>query len=132
MIYLLDTNICIYIMKQQPEKVAKKFNSLHPGDVAISSISLSELTYGANKSQYIQRNILNLKKFIHPIQILQYDTQAAFHYGEIRAYLEKNGIPIGALDMLIAAHAMSINATLVTNNTKEFLRVKNLKVVNWA
>ena len=123
--YMLDTNICIYIMKQQPAIVAKKFNSFHIGDIVVSSIVLSELAFGAHKSQLLEKNLFRLKEFMQPIEILSYDENAAYRYGEIRANLEKNGTPIGHADMLIAAHTISIDATLVTNNLKEFSRIKN-------
>lgn len=130
--YMLDSNICIYIMKNDPEKVAVSFKKFHAGDIAVSSIVLSELVFGAYKSKQLQNNLIALKEFMEPINILSYNESAAYCYGELRASLEKNGTPIGALDTLIAAHALSINATLITNNTKEFSRIKHLRCENWV
>ncbi len=132
MTYLLDTNICIYLINEHPSHVLEEFKKFYNDGVAISSIVLSELAFGVQNSAQLEKNMVALSKFIIPVKVLPYDQDAAFYYGEIRAHLKKLGTPIGQLDAMIAAHAMSINATLVTNNTKEFLRVKNLKVVNWA
>ena len=132
MSYMLDSNICIYIMKNEPEKVANMFKKLHIGDITVSSIALSELAFGVFKSNRLENNLFLLKEFFEPISILPYDENAAYHYGELRAQLEKNGTPIGSLDTLIAAHALSVNAILVTNNLKEFSRIKNLRCENWV
>jgi len=105
---------------------------LRIADVGISSITLSELEYGVAKSQKPQQNKLALAEFLAPIEILPYDDMAAEQYGEIRALLEKKGTPIGSLDMLIAAHALSLNSILVTNNESEFRRVPGLIVENWT
>jgi tRNA(fMet)-specific endonuclease VapC len=130
--YLLDTNICIYIIKKRPEKVFEKFKNLIIGDVGISTITLAELRYGIEKSSNIDRNKEALEKFLTPIEIVSYDYFAAIEYGNIRADLEKQGIPIGPLDMLIASHAKSLNSILVTNNLKEFSRIKELNLENWT
>jgi tRNA(fMet)-specific endonuclease VapC len=130
--YMLDTNICIYLIKQKPIKVLNKLRKINPDDVCISSITLSELEYGIQKSNYPERNKLALTEFLIPLTILSYDELAADEYGKIRAYLEKQGKIIGSMDMLIAAHALSLNLTLVTNNTKEFERIKSLKIDNWV
>ena len=103
-----------------------------PGQIAISSITLSELEFGVEKSDFQEKNRQALEKFIIPLQILNYDSKASSIYGKIRKYLESNGTPIGSLDTLIAAHAISINSTLVTNNEKEFRRVPSLTIENWA
>ena len=129
--YLLDTNICIYIIKKRPEKVLEKFNTLSLGDVAISSITLAELNYGIMKSTNPKKNQEALDKFLTPLEILDFDCFATMEYGKIRADLEKNGTPIGPLDTLIAAHAKSQKLTLVTNNEKEFRRIPDLKIENW-
>jgi len=129
--YLLDTNICIYIIKHKPLKVIDKFRKLKTGDVAISSITLSELEYGVQKSKLPDRNKLALIEFLSEIEILSYDELSANAYGEIRADLEKKGKIIGALDMLIAAHAVSKKLVLVTNNEKEFSRIERLKIEKW-
>ena len=130
--YLLDTNICIYIIKKRPASVLKKFESLSLGDVAISSITLAELYYGIMKSSNPKKNQEALDKFLIPLEILYFDYPATIEYGKIRAGLEKKGTPIGALDTLIASHAKSLNLTLVTNNEKEFERIPDLKIENWT
>jgi tRNA(fMet)-specific endonuclease VapC len=130
--YMLDTNICIYIIKQKPQKVIRRFKESKISDIGVSSITLSELEYGVMKSVKPEQNRIALAQFIAPIEILFYDDTAAQHYGEIRAYLERQGTPIGSLDMLIAAHARSLNSILITNNETEFKRVSNLKIKNWA
>ena len=130
--YLLDTNICIYIIKKRPTNVLKKFESLSPGDVAISSITLAELYYGIMKSSDPMKNQEALDKFLIPLEILDFDYTATIDYGKIRADLEKKGTPIGPLDTLIASHAKSLNLTLVTNNEKEFERIPGLKLENWT
>lgn len=130
--YLLDTNICIYIIKKRPGKVLDKFNTLSLGDVGISSITLAELHYGIMKSSNPKKNQEALDKFLTPLEILDFDYFATIDYGKIRADLEKKGTPIGPLDTLIAAHAKSRKLTLVTNNEKEFKRIPDLKIENWV
>lgn len=129
--YMLDTNICIYIIKQKPENVIAHFRQLPISSLAISSITLSELEYGVMKSSKPDQNQFALAQFVAPLEILPYGDDAAQLYGSLRAFLEKKGTPIGSLDMLIAAHALSINCTLVTNNEKEFSRVPDLHIENW-
>ncbi|MBW8333897.1 MAG: type II toxin-antitoxin system VapC family toxin [Prolixibacteraceae bacterium] len=130
--YLLDTNICIYIIKKKPAEVFEKFKNLALGDVGISSITLAELQYGIAKSSSPEKNREALEKFLTPIEILDYGYEATVEYGKIRAELEKKGIPIGPLDMLIASHAKSLDVVLVTNNVREFERVADLKIENWT
>ncbi len=130
--YMLDTNICIYVIKHKPESVLRELKKLDPEDVCISSITYAELAYGVEKSAQTERNRLALAMMLSCIGIVAFDDAAAAEYGEIRASLEKGGTPIGSMGMLIAAHARSSGCTLVTNNTKEFCRVKGLKVVNWV
>ena len=130
--YLIDTNICIYIMNERPPEVLRKFRDQEPGAIAISSITVSELQYGVYKSSRIKENRQRLKDFLYPFTILDYDEDAAAEYGRIRADLEKKGLVIGPHDMLIAAHAVSRNLTLVTNNTREFERIEALQVENWV
>lgn len=130
--FLLDTNTCIFIIKRQPPVVLKKFLEYQIGDIGISSITLSELRYGVAKSEYKKKNAAALDEFILPLEIFPYDEQVTAIYGNIRADLEKSGRPIGAMDMLIAAHAISLNATLVTNNTREFKRVHGLNITDWT
>jgi len=129
---MLDTNICIYIIKQKPPVVLEHFRDYQVGDIAISSITLAELRYGVAKSHYREKNAKALDEFILPLEILPFDEEATTTYGEIRAALEKAGTPIGSMDLLIAAHATSLGATLVTNNTREFSRVPGLTVVDWT
>ncbi len=130
--YMLDTNICMYIIKQKPKDVIERFRQAQVSEIGVSSITLSELEYGVMKSAKSEQNKLALVQFIAPIEISAYDDVAAQHYGVIRAHLERQGTPIGSLDMLIAAHALSINSVLITNNESEFGRVSHLKIENWA
>ena len=130
--YLLDTNICIYLIRKKPPQVLRKFSAYSVGEIAISSITVAELQFGVQKSQRPTQNQRALEQFLIPLTIVDFDNKAAIAYGRIRATLESQGTPIGPLDTLIAAHALSLNVTLVTNNTGEFSRVRNLKLVNWA
>jgi len=130
--YLIDTNICIYIMNKRPAGIIEKFKQFELGDVGISTTTVSELQYGVAKSIHRKENQQRLEQFMAPLEILAYDEMAAEVYGDIRFHLEKYGQPIGPLDVLIAAHALSKNLILVTNNDKEFKRVKNLQVENWT
>jgi tRNA(fMet)-specific endonuclease VapC len=129
--YMLDTNICIYLIKHKPTAVLKRFRKTNISEISISSISLSELFYGVSKSSKPEQNFMALTQFVAPLEILPFGSEAAQYYGDLRARLEKQGTPIGSLDMLIAAHALSITSTLVTNNEKEFNRVLGLKIENW-
>ncbi|MEM9276857.1 MAG: type II toxin-antitoxin system VapC family toxin [Cyanobacteria bacterium P01_F01_bin.143] len=130
--FLLDTNICIYIIKQKPREVLQKFNTYRVGDIGVSSITVAELEFGVQKSQFPARNQQALTQFLLPLNIVDFDRAAAIVYGDIRATLEKQGTPIGSLDTLIAAHAVSLDVTLVTNNLKEFNRISNLQLENWV
>jgi len=130
--YMLDSNICIYIMNERPKHILDKFRTLSECDVSISSVVLSELNYGAHKSHHKEKNLVALEKFTVPVQAVSYDAQAASHFGEIRVALERQGLVIGPYDLMIAAHALSVNATLITNNLKEFSRVKNLRCEKWS
>jgi tRNA(fMet)-specific endonuclease VapC len=130
-LYLLDTNICIYIINRRPPKVFEHFVGKPYGQVAISSITGAELSFGVAKSGSA-RNQQALDKFLAPLEILPFDGAAMHRYGELRADLERTGRPIGALDTLIAAHALALGATLVTNNIREFERVPALPLENWA
>ena len=130
--YMLDTNICIYTIKHKPETVIKNFLSHNPEEICISSITYGELMYSVEKSQAVEKNRLALALFLSCITVLEFDSSAAEEYGRIRAELQKKGIPIGSLDMLIAAHALSKGYTLVTNNTREFERVDGLHIENWT
>ena len=132
MIYMLDTNICIYIIKRKPPHVLDRFKKTEISQITISSITLSELLYGVSKSFRPEQNLMALTQFVAPIEILPYGGEAAQYYGNLRAHLEKQGAPIGSLDMLIAAHALSISGTLITNNEKAFNRVPSLHIENWV
>jgi tRNA(fMet)-specific endonuclease VapC len=129
---LLDTNICIYLIKKSPPSVLKRFDTYAVGTIGISSITVAELEFGVQKSLYPSQNLQALEQFLLPLVILDFDHEAAKAYGKIRALLENRGRVIGALDMLIAAHALSLNIPLATNNVREFSRVPGLKVINWA
>ncbi|HEU5282044.1 MAG TPA: type II toxin-antitoxin system VapC family toxin [Gammaproteobacteria bacterium] len=129
---MLDTNICIYIIKQHPESVLNHFKRFSVGDIYISSITYAELNFGVQKSTHHQKNKMALSAFTAPLEVISFDDEAARYYGELRAMLEKQGKPIGSLDMLIAAHALSMDLTLITNNMKEFKRVPHLKLQDWT
>lgn len=130
--YLLDTNICIYIIKRKPDSVLKRLLQIPIGEIGISSITIAELDYGARKSANPDKNLFALEQFLIPFEIFCFDYSATIEYGKIRSLLEKGGNPIGPLDTLIAAHAKSIEYVLVTNNEKEFRRVQGLEVENWV
>jgi tRNA(fMet)-specific endonuclease VapC len=130
--YLLDTNICIYIIKNKPIQVLNRFKSCSLDDIGISSITLSELQYGIEKSNFVKKNQEALEEFTLCLDVLPFDSQAAREYGKIRTELEKKWNIIGALDMLIAAHAQALGIILVTNNLKEFKKVPGLKVESWV
>lgn len=132
MTYMLDTNICIYAMKKKPERVLKRLKEELNGGICISSITLAELEYGMRHSSDPARNEQALLRFLVPLSILPFGAAAASEYGEIRAYLQSQGTPIGPLDMLIAGHAKAENLILVTNNVREFEQVPNLEIENWA
>lgn len=132
MTYMIDTNICIYAIKNKPEKVLKRFKEELNNGICISSITLAELEYGIKNSSNPAKNEQSLLKFLLPLSILPFGSAAASEYGEIRAYLKKQGKPIGPLDMLIAGHAKSEGLILVTNNVREFERVPGLELENWV
>lgn len=128
---LLDTNICIYIINAKPPEVLKHFHRYRLGDIGLSSITAAELAYGVAKSGS-ERNRRALEMFLAPLEILPFDTKAVWAYGQLRADLERRGQTIGALDTMIAAHALAIDALLITNNTREFSRVEGLRLDNWV
>ena len=127
---LLDTNTCIYIINNRPPNVLERFRKYKAGEVGISSIAASELAYGVAKSGSA-KNRKAVDMFLAPLQILPFDSQCLWFYADLRASLEKQGLAIGPMDTLIAAQALSIGGTLVTNNIKEFMRVPKLKLDNW-
>ncbi|WP_339094540.1 type II toxin-antitoxin system tRNA(fMet)-specific endonuclease VapC [Deinococcus sp. VB343] len=128
--HLLDTNTCIYIINRRPPHVAENFAQHAPDAVGLSSITLAELRYGVTKSGSA-KNAAVLEAFIQPLEIVPFDAEATRHYGSLRSLLEKQGTPIGAMDLLIAAHALALGVTVVTNNVKEFERVEGLELENW-
>jgi tRNA(fMet)-specific endonuclease VapC len=130
--YMLDTDICIYIIKGKPAGVSKHFQRLQPGELAMSAITFAELMNGAMKSRRVEENVAKLNEMAELLDILAFDRRAAAVYGEVRTDLEKRGEIIGSYDLLIASHAISLDLVLVTNNEREFKRVKGLKMDNWA
>ena len=129
--YLLDTNICIYIINERPQQVLEHFSRLALTEIGISSISVGELAFGVAKSRSA-RNRTALESFLLPLEVAEFDMSAAFAYGDLRAELERRGEPIGPVDLQIAAHALSLKIILVTNNAREFRRVPGLNIENWA
>ncbi len=129
--YLLDTDICVYVINERPRRVLDRFVKQEVGEIGVSSVTAAELAFGVAKSGS-QRNRQALEAFLLPLKIADFDLAAAFSYGEVRTFLEGKGQVIGPLDMLIAAHAKSLGATLVTNNLREFKHVPGLAVENWA
>ncbi|MCX7193158.1 MAG: type II toxin-antitoxin system VapC family toxin [Proteobacteria bacterium] len=131
MIYMLDTNICIYVINSRPAKVLDRFRQERLGDIVISSVTAAELVFSVAKSGSA-RNRQALEMFLSTLEILPFDESAIWHYGDLRTDLERRGQPIGTLDTMIAAHALTTNTILVTNNTREFERVSKLRLENWA
>lgn len=130
--YLLDTNICIYLIKRRSERILARLEKLHPEDVGISSVTFAELEYGVRKSAQVPRNAQALLLFVAPLAIMPFDAAAASAYGVVRSELEKRGKPIGAHDTMIGGHALALEVTLVTNNTREFSRIRGLDLENWT
>jgi len=130
--FMLDTNICIYIIKNRPASVKKRLATLSPPEVGISSLTLAELLYGVHKSGRPEKNREALNNFAGLLELSPFDDRCAEAYGEISAHLESMGRVIGQMDMLIAAHAKSLNVTLVSNNIREFKRIPGLKLENWT
>lgn len=128
--YMLDTNIVIYVIKRRPIETLNTFNH-HAGQLSISSITLAELIYGAEKSAKPDENLRRTEDFISRLEVLDYDQKAAAHYGDIRTTLERKGTPLGVNDLHIAGHARSMGLILVTNNLREFERVDALRLENW-
>ena len=128
---LLDTNICIYIINAKPPAVLERFRQYRMGDIGLCSVVAAELAFGVAKSDSA-RNRQALEMFLAPLIILPFDAAAAWVYGDLRADLERRGTPIGSLDTMIAAHALSQQALLITNNTREFSKVPGLQLDNWV
>lgn len=133
MIYMLDTNICIYAINKKPSSYLEKLEELEQmrHTLSISSIVLAELQYGVSNSQNQKRNQINLDIFISRLEVIDFSAKCAFYYGELRAQLKKEGTVIGNNDLFIASHAIAEQAVLVTNNISEFQRVPGLIVANW-
>lgn len=130
--YMLDTNICIYLIKNRSDKLLNRMRAFHTAEIGVSVVTVAELQYGVSKSQQKERNQVALEAFLLPLDIANLSMDTTLAYGEIRADLEKQGRPIGPLDTLIAAHALSLDVPLVTNNTREFARVEGLRVEDWT
>ncbi|WP_412058352.1 type II toxin-antitoxin system tRNA(fMet)-specific endonuclease VapC [Bartonella sp. DGB2] len=129
--YLLDTNIAIFVIKRRPQELLLKFNQ-NANKMAVSAITLAELVYSCENSQFPDKNLSQVEDFISRLCVLSYDEKASYHYGDIRAQLKKQGTPIGDNDLHIAAHARSQGLIVVTNNTREFIRVNGLRVEDWT
>lgn len=128
---MLDTNTCIAIIRQKSPQVLKRFKAYKVGDIGISWVTLAELEFGVAKSQHLEKNQAALDEFVLPLEIANFDRGVARVYGRVRAMLEKKGLPIGSLDIMIGAHALSLGVTLATNNTREFSRITGLTIVDW-
>ena len=129
---MLDTNICIYLINERPASVVERFRSRPVGDIGISAITVAELEYGATKSSRPAKNREALEQFMSPLQVADFDRPASAAYGRLRTALERRGQPIGSLDLLIAAHSLSLDVRLVTHNVREFGKVPGLKIEDWA
>ena len=132
MTVMLDTDICFYTIKRKPIRVLKRLEACQPGMVVMSVITFAELINGAKKSQHVEANLRRLNALSELIEVLPFDKDAAMAYGDVRSDLEKRGLIIGGNDLFIAAHALSLKMTLVTNNQREFIRVNGLKIENWV
>ncbi len=130
--YLLDTNICIYIIKRKPLEVLDKFRRISLQRIGVSSITLAELAYGVAKSRFPEKNHDAFFRFIMPITLVPFDVEDTRYYGQICHQLRSEGTPIGQMDMLIAAQALRHDSILVTNNTREFERIPELRLENWV
>ena len=129
--YMLDTNICIFVMKTYPSSLLERFNAL-ADKMCISAITLGELHYGAEKSARRLQNLQAIEQFCTRLDVLVFSPKAAVHYGQVRAELERAGTPVGPHDMLIAAHARSEGLIVVSNNRREFDRIAGLRVEDWV
>jgi len=130
--YLLDTNHCIYLINGKYPEIARRLSRQKTGSVALSSITTSELWYGVENSIHREQNRAALAKFLLPLEVMPYDEDASQAYGKIRVFLEKGGRGVGSMDLLIAAHALSLKAVLVTHNVREFRQVPGLKLEDWT
>ena len=128
---MLDTNTCIALIKRKQPQALKRFSAYKVGEIGISWVTLAELEFGVAKSQHQDKNQSALDEFVLPLEIANFNRDAARVYGRVRAAVEKKGTPIGALDVIIGAHALSLGVMLATSNTREFSRIKGLTVVDW-
>ena len=129
--YMLDTNTVIYTIKHRPTQVRDTFKC-HSGQMCVSTITVGELIFGAERSAQTERNLADIESFLARLDVLPFDTSAATHFGQVRAEPYRAGKPIGPYDMMIAGHARSVGLTLITNNTREFDRVEGLRIGNWV
>ena len=129
--YMLDTNICIGLIRNKPQSLIARLTACTPGEVGVSAITIAELAHGAQKSNRVEENISALEQFLYPLEVADFDQRASDAYGLVRTFLERKGKIIGSMDMLIGAHALSLDAILVTNNTREFKRIPNLNLEDW-
>lgn len=129
--YMLDTNTCIGLIRQKPQSLIERLTDYAPGDVGVSTITVAEFAHGAQKSSQVEQNISALEQFLLPIKVADFNQRASDAYGWVRAFLERQGNVIGSMDVLIGAHALSLDVILVTNNTGEFKRIPNLKMEDW-
>ena len=129
--YMLDTNICIGLIRNKPQSLIARLTACTPGEVGVSVITIAELAHGAQKSNKVQENVSALEQFLYPLEVADFDQRASATYGLVRAFLERKGKIIGSMDLLIGAHALSLDAILVTNNTSEFKRIPNLNIEDW-
>ncbi|PWI57250.1 VapC toxin family PIN domain ribonuclease [Sulfoacidibacillus thermotolerans] len=132
MLYMLDTNICIYLIKRRSDELVNRMRVFRTGEIGVSVVTVAELQYGVSKSQNKERNQAALEAFLLPLDIADFSFSITVMYGDIRAQMERQGQPIGPLDTMIAAHALSLDVPLVTNNTREFGRVRGLRVEDWT
>jgi len=130
--YLLDTDTCIYIVKHKPAGTLKRFEQTRAGDVGMSVVTYLELVYGACKSRHLEANLARIEQLSGLIPVLPLDSPVGTHYGNLRTQLERSGLRIGSHDLLIAAHALSLGLIVVTNNVREFSRVRGLRIENWT
>ncbi|MGQ9555287.1 MAG: type II toxin-antitoxin system tRNA(fMet)-specific endonuclease VapC [Anaerolineae bacterium] len=132
MSWMLDTNIVIALIRHRPAAVLKRLTACRAGEVLLSSVTAAELWYGVERGQQRLQNEKALRQFLMPLDVVPFDEEAAVFYGAVRASLERDGTPIGPLDTMIAAHALSLGAVLVTNNMREFARVQGLRIEDWT
>lgn len=132
MLYMLDTNICIYLIKRRSDELLRRIRVFRTGEIAVSVVTVAELQYGVSKSELKERNQAALEAFLLPLDIANFSVEETVVYGNVRAELERRGQPIGPLDTMIAAHALSLDVPLVTNNTREFERVRGLRFEDWT